>query len=81
MRLLGSTCGVFGEPAGVTGTAGLNKALELGLVPKTASVVSVVTGSGLKDVANAMKAAGEPISLKPELDLLEEAFAQQGIKA
>lgn len=81
MRLLGSTCGVFGEPAGVTGTAGLKKALELGLVPKTASVVSVVTGSGLKDVANAMKAAGEPISLKPELDLLEEAFAQQGIKA
>ena len=62
MRLLGSTCGVFGEPAGVTGTAGLKKALELGLVPKTASVVSVVTGSGLKDVANAMKAAGEPIS-------------------
>lgn len=81
MSLLGRTCGVFGEPAGVTGTAGVKKALELGLIPKDCSIVSVVTGSGLKDVANAMKAAGEPISLKPELDLLEGAFARKGIQA
>ena len=32
MRLLGRTQGVFGEPAGVTGTAGVKKALELGLI-------------------------------------------------
>ncbi len=72
MRLLGRTCGVFAEPAGATGTAGVKKAVENGLIPKDASVVSIVTGSGLKDVANAMKAAGEPISIAPSMELLRE---------
>ncbi|MCD7754138.1 MAG: threonine synthase [Clostridiales bacterium] len=74
-RLLGRTCGVFGEPAGVTGTAGVKKALELGLIPPEASVVSIVTGNGLKDTPNAIKAAGEPISIDPDmrqlLDVME----------
>ena len=80
MKLLGRTCGVFGEPAGVAGTAGLKKAVEQGLVPKDASFVSVVTGNGLKDVSNAIKAAGEPISLKPDRDLLLETFRQLGVE-
>ena len=78
MRLLGRTCGVFGEPAGVTGTAGVKKAVELGLIPKGASVVSIVTGNGLKDVNNAVKAAGEPIHIPPQMDLLLEAFSKSG---
>ena len=78
MRLLGRTCGVFGEPAGVTGTAGVKKAVELGLIPKDSSVVSIVTGNGLKDVNNAIKAAGEPIHIPPQMDLLLEAFAKSG---
>lgn len=79
MRLLGTTCGVFGEPAGVTGTAGVKKAATLGLLPKDATVTSVVTGSGLKDVANAMKAAGEPLSLEPDMAQLLTAFERAGI--
>ena len=43
--------------------------------------MSVVTGNGLKDVANAIKAAGEPISIPGDMDLLLEAFAQRGIQA
>ena len=78
MRLLGRTCGVFGEPAGVTGTAGVKKAVELGLIPKGSSVVSIVTGNGLKDVNNAVKAAGEPIHIPPQMDLLLEVFAKSG---
>ncbi len=77
MKLLGTTCGVFAEPAGATGTAGVKKAVEQGLIPKTASVVSLVTGSGLKDVANALKAAGEPISLEPDMQRLEKALADR----
>lgn len=69
-RLLGRTCGVFGEPAGVTGTAGVKKAVELGLIPPEASVVSIVTGNGLKDTPNAIKAAGEPISIDPDMGQL-----------
>lgn len=78
MRLLGRTCGVFGEPAGVTGTAGVKKAVELGLIPSDATVTSVVTGNGLKDTANAIAAAGEPIAIAPDMDLLLEAFRKTG---
>ena len=79
MRLLGRTQGVFGEPAGVTGTAGVKKALELGLISPDSTVVSIVTGNGLKDVANGIKAAGEPMLVKPDVDALLEAFAAHHI--
>ena len=69
-KLLGRTCGVFGEPAGVTGTAGVKKALELGLISPDSSVVSIVTGNGLKDTPNAIKAAGEPVAIDPDMDQL-----------
>ena len=78
-KLLGRTCGVFGEPAGVTGAAGLKKLCEQGKIPADATVVSVVTGNGLKDVANAIKACGEPISIPSDMDLLLKAFADNGI--
>lgn len=78
MRTLGRTCGVFAEPAGAAGSAGLIKAVNQGLVPHDATVVSVVTGNGLKDVANAIKAAGEPICIPPEMDLLVDAFKAAG---
>lgn len=79
MRLLGRTSGVFAEPAGATGTAGLKKALELNLIDKNSSAVSVVTGNGLKDVANAIKAAGEPISIEPEINYLTKIFKERGL--
>ena len=79
MRLLGAHAGVFAEPAGATGTAGLKKAVETGLIDKNASVVSIVTGNGLKDVNNAIRAAGEPMSIKPDMELLLEAFAARGL--
>ena len=78
-KLLGTTCGVFGEPAGVTGTAAVKKACELGLIGKNDTVVSVVTGNGLKDVANAIKSAGEPIHIEPDLDLMVEEFKKRGV--
>lgn len=79
MRLLGRTCGVFGEPAGVTGTAGVKKALDTGLISPDSTVVSVVTGNGLKDAASALKAAGEPMLVKPEMDALLSAFGARDI--
>ena len=78
-KLLGRTCGVFGEPAGVTGAAGVKKLCEQGVIGKDDTVVSVVTGNGLKDVANAIKAAGEPISIPSDMDRLLAAFAEKGI--
>lgn len=78
-KLLGRTCGVFGEPAGVTGAAGLKKLCEQGKIPADAAVVSVVTGNGLKDVANAIAACGEPISIPGDMERLLMAFEENGI--
>ena len=78
-KLLGRTCGVFGEPAGVTGTAGVKKLCEMGVLGKNDTVVSVVTGNGLKDVANAIAACGEPITIPSDMDRLLAAFEENGI--
>ena len=79
-KLLGRTCGVFGEPAGVTGTAGVKKLCEAGVIGKNDTVVSVVTGNGLKDVANAIAACGEPITIPGSMDRLLAAFAEKGVQ-
>ena len=80
-QLLGRTCGVFGEPAGVTGTAGVKKLCEAGKIGEHDTVVSVVTGNGLKDVANAIAACGEPITIPGSMERLLGAFAERGIQA
>ena len=74
MRLLGRTCGVFGEPAGVTGLAGLRRALAQGVIERGESVGVIITGNGLKDVKNGIRAAGEPVRVPPDLDELMARF-------
>ncbi len=71
MRLLGRTEGVFGEPAGVTATAGVKAAVTHGLIKPHESVTVISTGSGLKDVKNAMLAAGKPFACDPDIKALE----------
>lgn len=79
MRILGRSSGIFGEPAGVTGLAGLIKQLERGMIQANEKVVSVVTGNGLKDVNNAIKAAGEPMKVNPSMSELMEELKQRHI--
>ena len=78
-QLLGRSCGVFGEPAGVTAAAGVKKLCEQGILGREETMVSVVTGNGLKDVANAIKACGEPISIPGDMNALLRAFSDSGI--
>ncbi len=66
MREAGKRAGVFGEPAGVAALAGLRAAVEQGIVGRRASALAVVTGSGLKDTKSALRAAGEPDSVRPD---------------
>ena len=91
MRLTGRKAGVFGEPSGIAGTAGLIKAVHQKLIPPDALVVSIVTGNGLKDIAAAQRAAGsgealsggavlpeEPknlIRIEPDMAMLEHELA------
>jgi len=65
MRQAGRLSGVFGEPAGVAGVAGLRQAVEDGVVSRRDTALAIVTGSGLKDVKSAMRAAGKPVTLRP----------------
>ncbi len=75
MRLLGRTEGVFGEPAGVAAAAGVVKAAARGVIRADESVTLISTGSGLKDVKNALRAAGKPFSCAPDLAALEASGA------
>ncbi|MDR0601887.1 MAG: threonine synthase, partial [Treponema sp.] len=85
MRLLGRSAGVFGEPAGAAGTAGLLKAAARGLIPRDALVVSIVTGNGLKDTASARRAAefspagGALINIPPDMKMLEEELGKRAV--
>jgi len=78
MPLLARGSGVFAEPAGATAYAGLIKAVATGLVKENEEVVVLSTGSGLKDVASAMKAVAAagttPMVVDPTLEALKEAI-------
>ena len=73
-RYLAKNAGVFGEPAGVTATAGLMKLSREGRLGKDATIVSIVTGNGLKDIESAIKNCGAPVSCGNDLSEFEEKF-------
>jgi threonine synthase len=68
--------GVFAEPAAAAGYAGLKKAVRRGLVDPGWRVVALITGNGLKDVASAMRVAGEPRVIPPDPAVLDRLFAK-----
>jgi threonine synthase len=71
MKIMARLTGVFGEPAGVTGFAGLRKAAAEGRIARNESVVLIVTGNGLKDIKSAMSAVHEPVKVKPDMENLK----------
>jgi len=73
ITLLARKAGVFGEPAGVAGAAGVRRAVAEGTIGRGESVALVMTGNGLKDIQSAMRAAGCAINVKPEIDEVREA--------
>jgi threonine synthase len=76
--LLARGSGVFAEPAGAAAYAGLIEAVNHGLVTASDEVVVLSTGSGLKDVASAMKAVAAagttPMVVDPTLEALKQAL-------
>lgn len=67
-KLLGSTEGIYAEPAGAAPVAGIRKALSKGIIETDETVVSVVTGYGLKDTNSALDASGTPQEISPKLE-------------
>ena len=60
--------GVLAEPAGAAAIAGVEQAVERGVIAPNASVLVCVTGSGHKHVGNQPAATGEVIELDARLD-------------
>jgi len=79
MRLTAKLGGVFGEPAGVAGVAGLKKAIADGIVPRDDSAVVVITGNGLKDIQSAKRAAGEALEIEPDFRVLEKYLSDRSL--
>ncbi len=69
---LARTTGVFAEPAAAAALAGLETALEEGLVERDERAVLLVTGTGLKDVPAAAKAVRRPEPIPPRLEAVAE---------
>ncbi|MGB5675880.1 MAG: pyridoxal-phosphate dependent enzyme, partial [Gemmatimonadota bacterium] len=67
---LASHSGVFAEPAAAATVAGLETALDAGLVERNESVVLLVTGTGLKDVPAASRAIQRPEPVEPSLEMV-----------
>jgi threonine synthase len=64
MRLAGHH-GVFAEPAAAAAMAGVVSAIESKTIGPHDRVLVMITGSGLKDTKNAIKAAGRPVAIEP----------------
>ena len=72
MKSLGTKEGIFSEPAGAAGYAGVEAALDKGIIKPGESVCAIVTGNGLKDVKNVLQATGKPVYMEPDINKLEE---------
>jgi threonine synthase len=79
MRLTAQLGGVFGEPAGVAGVAGLKKAIAQGVVKHNESAVVVITGNGLKDIQSAKQAVGRALDIEPDFHVLEKHLKELSI--
>jgi threonine synthase len=66
VALTGRLTGVFAEPAGATAVAGVIAARQSGLISSQADVVAVISGNGLKDIAGALSAVGQPHEVPPD---------------
>ncbi len=66
--------GVFVEPASAASIAGLEKAMEDGLIGDEDSVVAVLTGHGLKDPDSAIRMGVEEVEAEPGPEALAMAL-------
>ncbi|MCK6483943.1 MAG: threonine synthase [Phycisphaerae bacterium] len=65
MKSAGRLAGIFAEPAAAAAIAGVRRAVTQQVIERDASVLAVVTGSGLKDIRTAMTIAGAPTEVEP----------------
>ncbi len=69
---LAATAGVFAEPSGAVGLAGVTAALNAGLVTPQSQVAVLVTGNGLKDPQSALTGLRLPEPVAHDRDDLDD---------
>ncbi len=74
IALLGSAEGVFAEPAAAATIAALKKLVKEDKIKSDETVVALITGSGLKDVAAASRAAKIPEPVEPDINSISKAL-------
>jgi threonine synthase len=73
MRMAGRN-GVFAEPAAAASLAAVVAAIESKIIGPNERVLVMVTGSGLKDTKNAIRAGGKPTPVEPNVGAVKEAL-------
>ncbi|WP_306061777.1 threonine synthase [Natronococcus wangiae] len=73
-KLLGSTEGIYTEPAGATPLAGVKRAIEEGIIESDETVVVNSTGFGLKDTESAKQATGDVMRIDPDIAEVQQRF-------
>ncbi|GAC1403630.1 MAG: threonine synthase [Chloroflexota bacterium] len=71
---LAATTGIFPEPAGAAGLAGLRQCMAEGTIDPDWTVVLLVTGTGLKDIEAASQCVAGVIPVAPTLSALQDAL-------
>jgi threonine synthase len=77
IHYLGTKEGIFGEPAGVTALAGVKKALKVHIIQPTETVTIIMTGNGLKDTDNGLKAVAEPRVVSSDINKLKQILDEE----
>lgn len=73
-KILSNNTGLFSEPAATTSFAGILKFMKENRIPKGAKVVSMLTGSGLKDLKSVQSLLEMPEPVKPDVNELKKIF-------
>ena len=73
-KILSRNTGLFSEPAATTSFAGVLKYMRENKIPKGAKVVTMLTGSGLKDLKSVQPLLNMPEPVKPDVNELKRIF-------
>ncbi|MGB5331880.1 MAG: threonine synthase [Woeseiaceae bacterium] len=67
--------GIFPEPAAAAPLAAVKQMVGNNTIESDELVVCLVSGSGLKDIGSAQKAAGKPLVIDPSIDAVRDVLA------
>jgi threonine synthase len=72
--LLGRTEGIYAEPASASAIAGLEEAIDRGIVGPDETATAVVTGTGFKNPSSARRVIGEFEHVAPSVETVLERY-------